>query len=301
MSSYQDLITRITDIISKSMNKDNTIKIIHFNILPEYYEEFRKLIDIENVWYELSTDINKYVNNNNQLILEANVIKNENNSFLVEKLIEILNSSYGLTPFDLVLIDGYVISKNNEKSFIDITKKLHIGPYQPIINIKDVNSRLDINRQRKLNQYNRLKGNLPNYELDNNNDMINSKFKHLILLFNSGTLEKSVLKYLSTILNDLEYITLLNDLKKYLILNEEEYNTFYSYRSGEPVIIDTIDELVLYLSNIKDLTIEMVLTFKEIYGASFVDTLILELYKKGVFEASEYDDYINQKNNEEIL
>ena len=54
-------------------------------------------------------------------------------------------------------------------------------------------------------------------------------------------------------------------------------------------------------NSIKDLTIEMVLTFKEIYGASFVDTLILELYKKGVFEASEYDDYINQKNNEEIL
>ena len=26
-----------------------------------------------------------------------------------------------------------------------------------------------------------------------------------------------------------------------------------------------------------------------------------DLYKKGVFEASEYDDYINQKNNEEIL
>lgn len=301
MNSYQDLIKRIIDIINKSMNKDNTIKILHFNILPEYYEEFRKLIEIENVWYELLTNINQYVNNNNQLALEANVIKNENNYDLVEKLNEILKSSYGLTPFDLVIIDGYVISKNDEKSFIDITKKLHIGPYKPIVNVNDLNSKLDINRQRKLNQHDRLKKNLPNYELDNNNDTINSKFKHLILLFNSGLLEKSALKYLSKALNDLEYISLLNDLKKYLILNEEEYNTFYSYRSGEPVVIDTIDELVLYLSNIKDLTIEMVMPFKEIYGASFVDNLILELYKKGVFEASEYDDYIKQKNNEEKL
>lgn len=301
MNSYQDLIKRIIDIINKSMNKDNTIKILHFNILPEYYEEFRKLIEIENVWYELLTNINQYVNNNNQLALEANVIKNENNYDLVEKLNEILKSSYGLTPFDLVIIDGYVISKNDEKSFIDITKKLHIGPYKPIVNVNDLNSKLDINRQRKLNQHDRLKKNLPNYELDNNNDTINSKFKHLILLFNSGLLEKSALKYLSKALNDLEYISLLNDLKKYLILNEEEYNTFYSYRSGEPVVIDTIDELVLYLSNIKDLTIEMVMPFKEIYGASFLDNLILELYKKGVFEASEYDDYIKQKNNEEKL
>lgn len=301
MNSYQDLIKRIIDIINKSMNKDNTIKILHFNILPEYYEEFRKLIEIENVWYELLTNINQYVNNNNQLALEANVIKNENNYDLVEKLNEILKSSYGLTPFDLVIIDGYVISKNDEKSFIDITKKLHIGPYKPIVNVNDLNSKLDINRQRKLNQHDRLKKNLPNYELDNNNDTINSKFKHLILLFNSGLLEKSALKYLSKALNDLEYISLLNDLKKYLILNEEEYNTFYSYRSGEPVVIDTIDELVLYLSNIKDLTIEMVMPFKEIYGASFIDNLILELYKKGVFEASEYDDYIKQKNNEEKL
>lgn len=301
MNSYQDLIKRTTDIINKSMNKDNTIKILHFNILPEYYEEFRKLIEIENVWYELLTNINQYVNNNNQLALEANVIKNENNYDLVEKLNAILKSSYGLTPFDLVIIDGYVISKNDEKSFIDITKKLHIGPYKPIVNVNDLNSKLDINRQRKLNQHDRLKKNLPNYELDNNNDTINSKFKHLILLFNRGLLEKSALKYLSKALNDLEYISLLNDLKKYLILNEEEYNTFYSYRSGEPVVIDTIDELVLYLSNIKDLTIEMVMPFKEIYGASFLDNLILELYKKGVFEASEYDDYIKQKNNEEKL
>ena len=219
MNSYQDLIKRITDIINKSMNKDNTIKILHFNILPEYYEEFRKLIEIENVWYELLTNNNQYVNNNNQLALEANVIKNENNYDLVERLNEILKSSYGLTPFDLVIIDGYVISKNDEKSFIDITKKLHIGPYKPIVNVNDLNSKLDINRQRKLNQHDRLKKNLPNYELDNNNDTINSKFKHLILLFNSGLLEKSALKYLSKALNDLEYISLLNDLKKYLILN----------------------------------------------------------------------------------
>lgn len=301
MNSYQEIVSKITDIITKSQNQENTLKVLHFDILTEYYEEFKKLIDIENVWHELSTDINQYINNNNQLVLEANAVKNDKNISLVEELINLLNSCTGLTPYELIIIDGYVVARDNEKEFVDITKKLHIGPYRPIVKMTDVKENLDNNRQRKLNQHERIKAFLPKYEVENNQNAINSNFKHLILLFNSGYLNKDSLKYLSTVLNDLEYIALLNDLKKYLILNEEEYDTFYNYRSGEPVVIDTIDELVLYLSNIKDLTIEMVLTFKSIYGKSFVDTLILELYKKGIFETSEYEEYIEQKNNEEKL
>lgn len=297
--NYGEIINRIKKIIEKSNNSQGK-KIVYgsFKVLEENYGEFKYLMETERVWFELSNSIDEYIQNNVKLIESTKSITKEGSVELVEELINILNGTSGLTPIDLALFDKYVIPKNKKNEFAEITKKLHIGPYVPIANIKkeETIKYLNHNNKKRKEQFDRIKNQVKN---NNEEDLEKNEFlgsnKILLTLFNEGKLKKDALSHISKVTNFIEYKELLLDLKKFLVLTEEEYEHYYSLRTSEPVLIDTLDELVTFFTNSKDITVEGILSLKEYFSEEILDDLIFELFKNGTLENVEFNEYINMK------
>lgn len=297
--NYGEIINRIKKIIEKSNNSQGK-KIVYgsFKVLEENYGEFKYLMETERVWFELSNSIDEYIQNNVKLIESTKSITKEGSVELVEELINILNGTSGLTPIDLALFDKYVIPKNKKNEFAEITKKLHIGPYAPIANIKkeETIKYLNHNNKKRKEQFDRIKNQVKN---NNEEDLEKNEFlgsnKILLTLFNEGKLKKDALSHISKVTNFIEYKELLLDLKKFLVLTEEEYEQYYSLRTSEPVLIDTLDELVTFFTNSKDITVEGILSLKEYFSEEILDDLIFELFKNGTLENVEFNEYINMK------
>ena len=297
--NYHEILNRIVEIIKNSnSNEGKKLSVCSFKILEEYYDEFSELIKTEKVWFELSNNVNEYIKNNVNLIDSTKSIIKTESQDMVNKLIEILNSTDGLTPKDLEIIDKYVIPKNKKKEFIQITKKLHIGPYIPIRKLgKDESISIYEFENHKLNeQHERIKKYISNSIIEKKDE---SEFfgnnKILIMLFNSGFLKKDAIPYIGTITDFIKYKSLLLDLKKYLIISDEEYDYYYSLRSKDPVITNTLSDLVIFFSNTKDISLASILNFGDYLPSGLLDDLIFELFKNGTLEASEFDEYINLK------
>lgn len=304
--NYGEILNRINQIINTS-NNCNGKKVVYgsFKILEDRYSEFKYLMETERIWYELSNNLDYYVNNNLKLIESTKSITKDNLVELVDELVNILNSTSGLTPIDLVLFDKYVIPKNKRNEFAEITKKLHIGPYVPLANLKKEQTieNLNYNKQKRMEQYDRIKENLSiaiDEELEINEFLGENKI--LLSLFNSGKLKKDALNHISKVINFVDYKDLLLDLKKFSILTEEEYEHYYSQRTSEPVLVDTLYEMVTFFTNSKNLEVEGLLKMKNFISEDIIDDLIFELFKNGTLEASEFNEYINMKfiESEEI-
>lgn len=291
INSYEGIIKRIADIINLSKGSNNTKRICFFDIDEAYYNEFDNLIKTELTWFEMQNNVEKYINNNIALKFEADKIKNNNNAKIVEELINIIDSTSGLHPCDLEIIESYIIKRELARDFHVITKQLHIGPYIPLtLSVeKDDNRLKDLINAGKV-QFERINNKLPHKEelpVDNKK-IIDSEYEYFICLANRGLLNKDAIIFLSTVFDDIKYLALLNDLKKYLAISESEYNDYYTLRSGKPVFVNSVDQLTEYFKSQKNLTIKGLMSLRDSIGELELDKLIFELVKEGVFSTTEY-------------
>lgn len=280
---YSEILSRIEDIINLSSSSSKTVIICGFNIATNYEEEFTDLIRVENIWYELKNNVAFYVNANIKLKFDLIKIKgdNEEKSKKIDRLCEILSSCSGRSFEDLVLVGNNIILKEDELEYHKLAKSLHVGLYQPAKGENELG--------KNTKQYERIK-NILNIEIQPQiNSFIDSKYRDIIYLANNNLIKKEgILKLLATY-SDEEYLDLLNELKKYLVISEEEYQKYYHLRNSKSIILDTIEELVLYFSNIDNLSLESLDTFSKYLSPFEYENLLFGLAKKGVIS---FDDYL---------
>lgn len=291
VKTYDQILERIAYIIKKSSSSPEELRTInYFRVKKEYQKEFEELLKLESVWYELENNLNNYINCTIELKFELERIKNDNNEETVNRLLTILNSTSNCTPFELEIIDDYMVRKEDVKEFHILTKQLHIGPYKPLkMSSKEERENLKQKIGRKKASYQRISSQINHDEtIKDEVSFIDSKYRNIILMYNREIINKEDLKELTNIYNDIEYLSILNELRKYMLITEEEYQDLLTYRTGKAIYANSIDELVDFFSNIHDIKIEQINKLKSILTPYELDELKFELVKRGTFTFDEY-------------
>lgn len=134
--TYIEVKTRLVEIIYSGQQEQKAKKGMYeqikgYYVLSKDRDEFLELLEIENTYYQLETQKNANKSNDDLLWL-CNARAEINNQFREDylRLAEILKESNSKKAYLLNEYLGYYILRTYELEFLDLCKKLEIGPCQ---------------------------------------------------------------------------------------------------------------------------------------------------------------------------
>lgn len=296
--TYDSIIKEIEKILSLSKKSTDLTKVCYFDVDKRFEKEFSDLIDLENTWYEIKENALELKNNIILLKFEAR----KTHKYDLANELEILLDRVSNKPCNLLkVIMGYIICKEDENKFIELTKKLHIGPYKPI---KDLNENEKIKlryevKKSKL-QFERINNKLKVKENESLNSSIKVNNKEILFLQSAGYLKPGALLYLKDNIDSNSFNSILDDLYTFSAISSIEYNKLKHTRSNYINYSGTLEELVQYYQSLQDVNILDIMKLKPLFGDYLVTELMFELVKKNIFTNEEFNEYLNCKDNKSL-
>lgn len=293
--TYDLIIKEIEKILLVSKGSTDVSKICYFTVDKRFEKEFTELIDFENTWHELVENADELRSNIIALKFEARKTRNEE---LAHRLEIILDNVSNKPCSELKVIMGYILCRSDEKEFIEITKKLHIGPYKPLKDASDYEKiKLRYETKKSKIQFERINYHLTVKENESLKSAIDISNKAVLYLQSAGYLKQGALEYLKDNLEASEYIKLLDDLYAFSAITKENYDELKHKRMGAINYSSALEELVQYFQSLQDVQIDDILKLKPMYGKFLIDSLIFELVKKNIITNDEYQEFLKIKND----
>lgn len=345
MQTYNDVLNKIIEIIEisenirrKSSNKEldveNFCLIRHFPIYKDYVETFNDLLNIERTYYLLYKNKDNNVGLKNIQLLE--VCRNNINNPDYLELSEIINRSFKRTANELYEYLGYFILKEDYTRFIELCKKLKVGPCVALKDMnpeeakQEVNNSLNNNKEqtRRIKKFiakeNDLKDErvfeeqfivVPEKQIE---DVISSdktiseeaKGTHVFIKEDREILSCDFREIIYLGMNGQLTLKMVNILKELLTESEFkalidlliQYNIFTKAELSEIIedsknkVINDIDELVGYFAIRENLDINALKTLIPFIGLWNYHYMIDQLFKYGAIDFEAYRDYLIENN-----
>ena len=296
--TYDLIINEIERYLTLSKGSIDVSKICYFTVDKKYVKEFSELIEFENTWYLISENSMELRNNIISLKFEASKTHQEE---LVSRLNNILDNVSSKPCSELKVIMGYIICKSDEEEFIEITKKLHIGPYKPL---KDASSydKIRLLQEIKSNkkQFERINYHLTLKQVESYKSDIKASNKLVLYLQSAGFLKPGALEYLKDFIDYDSYQQMLDELYTFSAINKSTYEDLKYKRKTTPEYSSTLLELTEYFQSLQDVQIDDVLKLVPVYGEYTIDSLLFELVKKNIITNQEYREYLKIKNDRNL-
>lgn len=296
--TYDLIINEIERYLTLSKGSVDVSKICYFTVDKKYVKEFSELIEFENTWYLISENSMELRNNIISLKFEASKTHQEE---LASRLNNILDNVSSKPCSELKVIMGYIICKSDEEEFIEITKKLHIGPYKPL---KDASSydKIRLLQEIKSNkkQFERINYHLTLKQVESYKSDIKASNKLVLYLQSAGFLKPGALEYLKDFIDYDSYQQMLDELYTFSAINKSTYEDLKHKRKTTPEYSSTLLELTEYFQSLQDVQIDDVLKLVPVYGEYTIDSLLFELVKKNIITNQEYREYLKIKNDRNL-
>ncbi len=296
--TYDLIINEIERYLTLSKGSVDVSKICYFTVDKKYVKEFSELIEFENTWYLISENSMELRNNIISLKFEASKTHQEE---LASRLNNILDNVSSKPCSELKVIMGYIICKSDEEEFIEITKKLHIGPYKPL---KDASSydKIRLLQEIKSNkkQFERINYHLTLKQVESYKSDIKASNKLVLYLQSAGFLKPGALEYLKDFIDYDSYQQMLDELYTFSAINKSTYEDLKHKRKTTPEYSSTLLELTEYFQSLQDVQIDDVLKLVPVYGEYIIDSLLFELVKKNIITNQEYREYLKIKNDRNL-
>ena len=296
--TYDLIINEIERYLTLSKGSVDVSKICYFTVDKKYVKEFSELIEFENTWYLISENSMELRNNIISLKFEASKTHQDE---LASRLNNILDNVSSKPCSELKVIMGYIICKSDEEEFIEITKKLHIGPYKPL---KDASSydKIRLLQEIKSNkkQFERINYHLTLKQVESYKSDIKASNKLVLYLQSAGFLKSGALEYLKDFIDYDSYQQMLDELYTFSAINKSTYEDLKHKRKTTPEYSSTLLELTEYFQSLQDVQIDDVLKLVPVYGEYTIDSLLFELVKKNIITNQEYREYLKIKNDRNL-
>ncbi len=268
MKTYGDIINRISEIIANSQemqktnpNPKNYTHLLYNDIYKDYVSELRDLLDIERTFsILLKSSEDETVKKNLDLLnlCEAKIKANDSNVNDYITLMEIIKSSFGKTPLEITEYAGYFITKEQFANFLDLCRKLKIGPCIKLNELSSSASEQEIRNY--LNTHKEQYQRINKYIANNHKNQLNS----LVTMVNS-----------------------------WHILNDQEFQELQNIDNLVVEEIDNIDKLIAYFATKKDFNPEALKVIIPFIGEYNYHYMLDELFKKGLIDTDYYLDYVS--------
>lgn len=321
--NYDKILKRINEIIKESLStpQENTTRLLWFDIKTELASEFKELIDKERAIHLFTGSKEPY--RKNQLLIDICQKEARTDNPDYTKLLEILYNSFDKSPENLSEYLGYFISKEDMTAFKIICQKLKVGPSSIIneTNSKEVKQTIDANldelknqRERIINTLNasntsktkdesqrkRIINTVNTSKTNETKDEIETEFKGLIYLGQTGRLTLSMVSSLKNIYSEEEFERLLRALNKNKIFKYDELDKLRTFPHVQEV--ESIDDLVEFFKTKKNIDISALELLIPSFGIEQFNYLIDQLYKAGSISEKTYIEYVkNQIENNQKL
>lgn len=313
MKKYDDIIKKINEIIEYSRRKKSQLtkedvlnynkiftKILFEDIAIECASELQSLLDTEMVFHLLMNDPNVGQKNNDLEVECKNSLK-QNNEYTNDyvRMLEILNNAIGKTPLELSEHSGYIICRDELNEFLNISRKLNIGPGLTMNSAKSDDARALFWKNSKLKakkeQCLRIRNYIPEQKnIDNNMEALdkltdrNTWLVRLSLLGISKKLSLEMVVELKRVLTEDEYNNLLTVLLEHDIFKANEIDIIKNTEYNDDDYVNDMDKLVAFFVGLgPSLNIDTLKYLILSIGKYNFDYLIEELYKIGIIKQDE--------------
>lgn len=342
MQTYNDILNRIIEIIEISENIrrnsknevldiENFSLIRHYPIHKDYVEEFNRLLNAERTYYLLYQNKDSNVGEKNTKLLEECRNNSTQPDFL--ELAEIINRSFKRTANELYEYLGYYVLREDCNRFIELCKKLHVGPCVALRDLnpddarKEINNSLFVNKEqgRRIKKYlfNEVEEKdekvfeeqfivVPEKQIEEasqeelaesngsyvfvnaDKPVLSCDFREIIYLGMSGQLTLKMVQTLKDLLTNAEFKELINLLIEYNIFTKGELSEIVEVSNNR--VVTDIDELVGYFAIKDSLNVEGLKSLIPTIGLWNYHYMIDQLFKYGAIDFETYKDYLIENN-----
>lgn len=296
MKTYGEVIKRISEIINlsnsfleKENSKDNFSYISHHYISNEYAKEYLDLLETEKIFYNLMTNSNATIYNQ-ELMNECLNLSNTNP--LYNTVYEMLKSSLGKSPLELKEYNGYYVLKDDYNEFLRICHDLKIGPFKKASDLEkhELESRITASIRMHKEQEERINKYNPQKE-EKMSTLFDEKYANIILLGINGFLFKDMILAYRNELSSSEYQYLLDELYRWQIIKKEDLKELTS-----PVKYACVNDLISYFARKENLEVDELKLLIPAIGQSGYNYLLEELLRLKVISLDDFMrnvDFIN--------
>lgn len=303
MDYYNNLVSKIIDVITKSEDKKRTLPVSELknnynkyfinrlgrDIYFEYIQELDDLLELENTCYSLMNADSKF-DKNREIYKIA--MQNQDN-YLYNELLQILKNIGNKYYDQLTMYLGYFICKSDKDRFIQLLKELQLGPFKSVtkfdktelLQIINNNVNLKNEQEKRISNYmvSRILDNTQNERYaQTRKNMSTLKYSNIISLGINNSLDTNTIIKFGSALDNIELNELIHELEVFQIFDDEQLYMIKSEIENRSIEDIKIDELVRYFAMKENLNFEVLKALIPYIGEYNYNYIIKSLKEYGI-------------------